>query len=416
MKRFAMIALRSCLLLFLSLSCQHEEKVSPAKGNVSFLFDQKDRRNGRTQETITSAFVRLEIKDSNGNKQQEIRLSLFPFDQGYLSENLELPIGSYQLTQFVVLDASGTVVFATPLEGSELAKYITNPLPIEFTITNEVTQVILQVLAVEPEDNPALFGYASFGFDIISEIGKVKKVVFHDLFVEDGYVTTMDFRYKYGKVETIKWDFNYLAEGKRWSYLEKRFYSTDGNLDSLASSRFNGGSWSFSYEYVNGLRYKTESNRNGTISTTTFWYSDAKPILVENLYGIYGILEGLEYPNSTAFKFDTAGNLIAQKNTDIPGYPNVIQEKTTTYNTELNPLRNLIETPLPQVIEHYDDLVFYFSANLPCSVDANYPYVNRIHNRITFEYDKDDQGRIIHVTALRPDLNTIRYTLDITYY
>ena len=155
-------------LVFLSVSCQHEEKVSPAKGNAAFSFYQKDRSNGRTKETTTPAFVLLEIKDGNGNKQEEIKLSLFPFGQGYLSENLELPIGSYQLTQFVVLDASGTVIFATPFDGSELAKYIDNPLPIEFTITNEGTEVKPQVLAVEPEDNPELFGYASFGFEVIS--------------------------------------------------------------------------------------------------------------------------------------------------------------------------------------------------------------------------------------------------------
>jgi hypothetical protein len=167
-KNLLMIGMPFFFLLFLSVSCQHEEKVSPAKGNAAFSFYQKDRSNGRTKETTTPAFVRLEIKDGSGNKQEEIKLSLFPFGQGYLSENLELPIGSYQLTQFVVLDASGTVIFATPLEGSELAKYIDNPLPIEFTITNEGTEIKPQVLAVDPEDSPELFGYASFGFELIS--------------------------------------------------------------------------------------------------------------------------------------------------------------------------------------------------------------------------------------------------------
>jgi hypothetical protein len=419
LKKFAMISIRVCLLLIVSFSCQREEKILPTKGNATFSFDQKDRTNGRIQETTTPAFVLLEIIDGNGNKLEEKKLNLLPFGQSYLSENLELPIGSYQLTQFVVLDASGVAIYATPLEGSELAKYVNDPLPIKFTITNEGTQVTSQVLAIDPGDNPEVFGYASFGFEIISQIGKVKKIVFHDLFADEDDVTdvtTMYFQYRYGKVETIKWDFNCPSGGIRRSYSEERFYSADGNLDSLAGGRFNGGSWNFSYEYMNGLRYKTESNRNGTISTTTFWYNDAKPILVENLYGIYGILEGLAYPNSTAFKFDTNGNLIAQKNIDIPGFPDAVQEKTTTYNTELNPLRNLIETPLPQVIEYYDDLAFYFSTNLPSFVESNYPYVDPLHNRITFEYDKDNQGRVVRVKALRPDLHTLRYTLDITYY
>ena len=119
---------------------------------------------------------------------------------------------------------------------------------------------------------------------------------------------------------------------------------------------------------------------------------------------------------TSTFKFDSAANLVSQKHTDIPGFPTLVHEKATTYSRELNPLRNLIQTPLPQALEHYDDLAFYYSTNLPSSVEANYPYVDPIHNRTILEYAKDDKGRITHIKALRPDDNSARYTLDITYY
>jgi hypothetical protein len=404
------------VLLFF-VSCQPEVCVFPNTGYATFALDEKDRSNGRDKETPTPAFVLLSVQSTNGNNREEIKLSLLSFGTGYLSEKLELPIGSYQLTQFVVLDASDRVIYATPYEGSELAKHVTDSLPVDFNVSSDETQVIAQVLPVLEDDKPELFGYVTFSFEIIPKRDKVKKVVFHDLFIDQG-PTTMYFEYKNEKVETVKWEFYFPSVGITRSYVEERIYSANGDLDSLAGSRFNGGPWNLSYKYRGGHLYKIESNRNDSITTTVTFleYRGENPILIENLYGIYGIYEGLTYPRYTTFNFDATGNLIAQKNTDIPGYPAVVQEKTATYGTELNPLRNLIQTPLPQVVEYYDDLAFYFSNNLPSSVEANYPYVDPIHNRIVLEYTKDDKGRITHIKALRPDNNSPRYTLDITYY
>ena len=167
MKKLITSAFTILVLLFF-YSCKDDENLSPTKGNITFSPSEVARSNGRANETATPAFVLFSIKDSNGEAQENIKLRLISFGQGYLSENLELQKGKYQLTQFVVLDAAEKIIYATPREGSELAKHINNPLPIEFTITNEGTQVKPQVLAVNQEDNPELFGYTSFGFEVIS--------------------------------------------------------------------------------------------------------------------------------------------------------------------------------------------------------------------------------------------------------
>ena len=67
--------------------------------------------------TATPAFVLFSIKDSNGEVQENIKLSLTSFGQRYISENLELQEGKYQLTQFVVLEEAEKIIYATPLEG-----------------------------------------------------------------------------------------------------------------------------------------------------------------------------------------------------------------------------------------------------------------------------------------------------------
>ena len=416
METFGMTAFCSSVLSLLLLSCHQEEKINPNTGIATFSLHEKERINGRADGSSIPSFVLLNIQASNGIELKEIKLNLFSFGASFLTENLELPMGSYYLTEFVVYDASNKPIYVTPKTDSEMEKFVSASLPIEFSINPNGTSVTTQVISVLADDEPQRFGYTNFLLGLTGPRGKVKEVVFHDLFIDDA-VTTMDFEYSNERIETVRWTFDYPSAGIREGYIERRFYSARGELDSLAGGKFNGNAWSLSYGYIDGKLNEIKSYRNDTISTVSFLkYVGTKPILIENLYGIYGIYDGANYPQYTTFEFDEAGNLVTQKNTDIPGHPSVTQEKITTYTSELNPLRNLIETPLPQVIEHYDDLAFYFSANLPSSVEANYPYVYPVNNRITFEYSKDEDGRITHIRALRPDRNSLRYTLDISYY
>jgi hypothetical protein len=153
MRKFITSALPVFLLLFI-ISCQHEENLSPVQGKVTFSFSQAAISDGgRTKGTATAAFVLFSLKDGKGHVQENIILPLYDFGQGHITENLALQTGNYQLTQFQVLDAANKIIYASPLEGSDLAKYVIDPLPLDFTIKNEATQITPQVLAVV-EDNP----------------------------------------------------------------------------------------------------------------------------------------------------------------------------------------------------------------------------------------------------------------------
>jgi hypothetical protein len=167
------------LILLLSFSCQPEENVSPPNGYATFSFDERHQAHGRDKEKPTPAYVLLSLQGTNGDKREEIKLSLFSFGTDYLSEKLELSTGSYQLTQFVVLDSSNRVIYATPYEGSELSQFVLDPLPIEFIVGNVETQITPQVLAIQPTDNPGLFGYTSFGFDAIARLISLNLQIHH---------------------------------------------------------------------------------------------------------------------------------------------------------------------------------------------------------------------------------------------
>jgi hypothetical protein len=410
------------IVLLLLLGCTQDDVLESETGNIAFYFSEDDTKvNGRWHSDYQPAFVLLSIEKASGEiVENNKKIPLYRFSTGYLSQDLLLETGEYKLTQFMVLDAGNEVVYATPREESPLAQHVTDPLPIDFKVSEESsTMVTPEVLDVTDQNTAHDFGYATFSFEIAGNKGKVKKVIFTDLFLkaENPITTTLRFEYKHGKVETIQWNFDLKSEGLSSSYLEKRFYSADGNLVLLDGNRLSGEKWTLYYKYKNGLRDKITSKRNDSTETVTFTaYNGSKPLHVENLNVIYGLYDGLDYFNNTTFEFDVTGNLISKKNTGIPGFPNVVEETKTIYSSEINPLQNLIETPFPNVLEYYDDLAFYYSTNLPLSVEANFPYVDPIHNRITFEYEKDAHGKVIKVKASRPDNQSLRYILDITYY
>jgi|GEM_PF-1519080 len=191
MKKCFVFAL-SLIVLISFFSCQHDDGLSSVKGNIKFSFAQINSSNGRIKEIASPAFVLLSIKSGNGLSQDNVKLSLYGFGQSFVSENLELQTGTYQLTQFFVLDSANKVLYATPLYGSDKAKNVTTPLPVDFTVSeNKSTQIVPQVVPVLDGDKPENFGYASFGFQVVSNssvivtrarvVIKVGKVIYEDL-------------------------------------------------------------------------------------------------------------------------------------------------------------------------------------------------------------------------------------------
>jgi hypothetical protein len=82
----------------------------------------------------------------------------------YISKPLSLVPGGYKLSKFLVVDASNTVVYATPTEGSTKAYLVNDPLPILFSVTKDnVTKVVPEVISVK-NNTPEDFGYATFSF------------------------------------------------------------------------------------------------------------------------------------------------------------------------------------------------------------------------------------------------------------
>lgn len=94
------------------------------------------------------------------------QLEVLELNGEYISEPLLLPPGDYTLTEFLVADADGQTVYATPKEGSPLAPFVGDPLPAAFTVSdNAVTGLDVQVLIIG-DHSAEEFGYVAFRVDI----------------------------------------------------------------------------------------------------------------------------------------------------------------------------------------------------------------------------------------------------------
>jgi hypothetical protein len=145
--------------------------VGIAEFSVSMPDDQASKSGKGTDSAALSFQIMISVEDLAGNAVLTDKLiPLYGFGTGFVSENIEIKTGEYKLTKFMVISASGEVVYAAPLAGSPLAYLTTRPLPFNFNIfPNQVTKVVPEVLVVG-DQTPDKFGYASFGVQIIKPL------------------------------------------------------------------------------------------------------------------------------------------------------------------------------------------------------------------------------------------------------
>jgi hypothetical protein len=166
-------------LLFLAVagltSCEKKGTNNNGIGTAEFSINVPDINQSKAGTSdvneIVSFQILLSIDDLEGNHVfTDKMIPLYTFGTDFISENLEIMAGEYKLTKFMVINPSGSVVFATPVEGSPLAYLINKPLPFNFNIfPSQVTRILPEVLAVG-DQTPDQFGYANFGIQIIKPL------------------------------------------------------------------------------------------------------------------------------------------------------------------------------------------------------------------------------------------------------
>jgi hypothetical protein len=198
-----------------TISCGPRE-IAVELGQVKFGINKPASIGGRVNETFMPAYVLLSITDATDHPvETDRKIALYSFGASYVSESLQLKTGGYKISKFLVLDASNKIIYASPLGGSPQAKYVTNPLPMNFTVAeNGSTLVTPQVLQVVDGTTPDIFGYASFGFEVVGSVTKKLKEVIVN--ASDPY----KIKYTYNEDRVIKAELQYPNElsSAWWNY------------------------------------------------------------------------------------------------------------------------------------------------------------------------------------------------------
>jgi hypothetical protein len=173
MKNLLKILAPVLALPVLFISCEKRNTDAPGTGTAEFSVSMPAPVNkaSKSDSLVAAMQLMISVEDLSGNQVFTDKLiPVYAFGTSFMSENLEMQSGDYKLTKFLVIDASGKVIYASPVAGSELAYLVMRPLPLQFRIAPDVvTRIAPEVLSVG-DLTPEKFGYVSFGIQVIKPL------------------------------------------------------------------------------------------------------------------------------------------------------------------------------------------------------------------------------------------------------
>lgn len=160
---------------------------SQLSGTVSFSFKLPNESSNARKlvddfSLVVSAQITIVKEDGSATEITSKVMEVYESEGTFYVEEITLPVGKYQLTEFLLLDTEGTAVFAIPEKG-KLQEFIDSQLPFAFEVMelNKVKDIVLDVLST--------LGYApeDFGFD--SEEVKFRPLLYFWVALRDKYDT-----------------------------------------------------------------------------------------------------------------------------------------------------------------------------------------------------------------------------------
>ena len=162
------------VLMLIMISCQDEAEESPSlSGIISFGFHEISDGSGRQLEDyddVSAVLVSLENESGEPVYQLE-ELKIVQVGEGLFSETLKLSVGNYRVVEFIIVNNTNDALYIAPLEGSEKAEFVNDPLPIPIEVTaNTLNTAVIEVLEVNDGDEPSDFGLVNFELELVEEL------------------------------------------------------------------------------------------------------------------------------------------------------------------------------------------------------------------------------------------------------
>lgn len=163
------ILVTSCGKIQESLSAQ---SVDNGRGSIKFALSMPGIKASslKAQAALIPAYIQVSIKTTTDNRviYDKYKMSILTFNNSFVSDQISLPVGSYQITDFFVLDANNQLIYATPLTGSDKAYLVKSALPIGLQVTKDtINSVAIDVLPVG-SSTPQSFGYNQLNFSVVN--------------------------------------------------------------------------------------------------------------------------------------------------------------------------------------------------------------------------------------------------------
>lgn len=108
--------------------------------------------------------VIITVKDNDGNPTEytQYELKVHKMGDRFITKKIVLPLDSYKISEFYILDGLESIIYASPLFSSLLAQNVTNPLPLLFDVTEKQSKAVdVEVISTE-NLNPGDFGLIRF--------------------------------------------------------------------------------------------------------------------------------------------------------------------------------------------------------------------------------------------------------------
>ena len=252
----SLFLLVSALLLFAGCERQASQDIQTGKVGFSVMGDELNvsLKSASFDDTTTNSRLSLLISvadaDSNLIIDKKI-LPLYIFGNQFISEKIELNEGYYFLTEFMVVNSEGEVVYAAPRSGSELAYLVNRPLPIGFKIIpGSESNLKVEVVPVNNQ-NPDQFGYLSFGIQIVKPlvfyayVFNDNPLVYAPLTIlpakvivtgPDGFIYRFGFKARINKVAVRHTPGVYVFQVMADMYSETRRYTYDQLMNATEDS------------------------------------------------------------------------------------------------------------------------------------------------------------------------------------
>ena len=155
------------------ISCEENALETNPEGSLSIgiVVDQDipAMKSAGNDTAILNLFVAVisVINEEGEMVLQDEKIELYRFNDQFVSEEIRLVAGHYDLVRFLVMDPDGNVVFAAPMEDSPLAYLVYDPLPIHFRIWKEERTLVSPEVLPTWNHTPEDFGYLSFGVSVV---------------------------------------------------------------------------------------------------------------------------------------------------------------------------------------------------------------------------------------------------------